>query len=179
MKQEPTNAEIYEKLGRIESRVEDRLAQIYEQVKATNGRVTKLEKWKDRLDSLGNRICLRNQHAPLTFTANVNLAGSGDVLSLTLPLLQDMRLEVEGLLSTNCINTPSCAMYSTLYVDGTNVDQKRIDTSGVGTVWASFPHAWQQTVSSGSRIIKLNLTLGGGGYFQYTAATLKITARPA
>ena len=50
MKQEPTNAEIYEKLGRIESRVEDRLAQIYEQVKATNGRVTKLEKWKDRLD---------------------------------------------------------------------------------------------------------------------------------
>ncbi len=134
---------------------------------------------KAGIDSLGNRICLRNQHAPLTFTANVNLAGSGDVLSLTLPLLQDMRLEVEGLLSTNCINTPSCAMYSTLYVDGTNVDQKRIDTSGVGTVWASFPHAWQQTVSSGSRIIKLNLTLGGGGYFQYTAATLKITARPA
>jgi hypothetical protein len=50
MKQEPTNAEIYEKLGRIEARVEDRLVQIYEQVKATNGRVTKLEKWKDRLD---------------------------------------------------------------------------------------------------------------------------------
>lgn len=50
MNHEPTNAEIYEKLGRIESRVEDRLAQIYEQVKATNGRVTKLEKWKDRLD---------------------------------------------------------------------------------------------------------------------------------
>lgn len=50
MNHEPTNAEIYEKLGRMEARFEGKLVEIYKQVKATNGRVTKLEKWKDRLD---------------------------------------------------------------------------------------------------------------------------------
>ena len=50
MNHEPTNAEIYEKLGRMEARFEDKLVEIYKQVKATNGRVTRLEKWKDRLD---------------------------------------------------------------------------------------------------------------------------------
>lgn len=43
---EPTNADLYEKLGGVEVQLQD----IYSQVKRTNGRVTALEKWKDRLD---------------------------------------------------------------------------------------------------------------------------------
>ncbi len=46
--QEPTNAEIYEKLGGMENRLDA----IYKQVKETNGRVTKLERWKDKLDTI-------------------------------------------------------------------------------------------------------------------------------
>lgn len=46
--QEPTNAEIYEKLGNMESRLDAILIQ----VKETNGRVTKLERWKDKLDTI-------------------------------------------------------------------------------------------------------------------------------
>lgn len=43
---EPTNADLYEKLGTME----ERLADIFKQVKRTNGRVTVLERWKDKLD---------------------------------------------------------------------------------------------------------------------------------
>lgn len=46
MNKEPTNADLYEKLGAME----ERLAEIFKQVKKTNGRVTVLEKWKDKLD---------------------------------------------------------------------------------------------------------------------------------
>lgn len=46
MNKEPTNADLYEKLGAME----ERLADILKQVKRTNGRVTVLEKWKDKLD---------------------------------------------------------------------------------------------------------------------------------
>lgn len=126
------------------------------------------------IDSLGNKICRRDPYAPIIFHANTNLGGSGDVSSLTLPLLQDSRLVIDGQLSTECVNTPSCAMYSRLYVDGTNVDEKRIDTDVTSKVWATFPHSYIGTVSAGSRIVKLNLTLGGGGYYQYTCTALKI-----
>ena len=51
---EPTNAEIYEKLGRIEAKFDVRLSDILAQVQKTNGRVTKLEKWKDRLDIIAD-----------------------------------------------------------------------------------------------------------------------------
>lgn len=51
---EPSNSEIMEKLGNIESKFEVRLTDIYEQVKKTNGRVTKLEKWKDKLDIIAD-----------------------------------------------------------------------------------------------------------------------------
>lgn len=54
---EPSNAEIYEKLGSIEGRfntvLQDqnvKIDAILVQVKETNGRVTKLERWKDKLD---------------------------------------------------------------------------------------------------------------------------------
>lgn len=47
---EPTNSEIMEKLGRIEATVAVHLKDILEQVKRTNGRVTMLEKWKEKLD---------------------------------------------------------------------------------------------------------------------------------
>jgi hypothetical protein len=58
---EPTNAEIYEKLGSIEGRVtvvlEDqniKINEILKQVKETNGRVTRLERWKDKLDVIAD-----------------------------------------------------------------------------------------------------------------------------
>lgn len=51
---EPSNSEIMEKLGNIESKFEVRLTDIYEQVKKTNGRVTKLEKWKEKLDIIAD-----------------------------------------------------------------------------------------------------------------------------
>lgn len=47
---EPTNADIFEKLGSIESRLSD----VYEQVRRTNGRVTKLEKWREKLDIIAD-----------------------------------------------------------------------------------------------------------------------------
>lgn len=47
---EPTNADIFEKLGSIESRLSD----VYEQVRKTNGRVTKLEKWREKLDIIAD-----------------------------------------------------------------------------------------------------------------------------
>ncbi len=51
---EPSNSEIMEKLGNIESKFEVRLKDILEQVKYTNGRVTKLEKWKEKLDIIAD-----------------------------------------------------------------------------------------------------------------------------
>lgn len=49
-KTNPTNSEIMEKLGSIEASFAVRLESILDQVKKTNGRVTKLEKWKEKLD---------------------------------------------------------------------------------------------------------------------------------
>ena len=51
---EPSNSEIMEKLGSIEARFDVRLQDIYEQVKKTNGRVTKLERWKEKLDIIAD-----------------------------------------------------------------------------------------------------------------------------
>lgn len=51
---EPSNSEIMEKLGNIEAQFDQRLKDIYEQVKKTNGRVTKLEKWKEKLDIIAD-----------------------------------------------------------------------------------------------------------------------------
>lgn len=133
---------------------------------------------KAGIDSLGNKIYNRDPSGLLVFTANGNLGTSGDVLSLTLPLLVQTRLTITGHISTECVNTPSCALYSRLYVDGGSVDEKRIDTDATAKVWTSFPHEWQADVASGSKIVKLNLAISGGGYFQYTASSLKIEARP-
>lgn len=47
---EPTNFDLYEKLGSIEAAFDIRLKDILDQVRKTNGRVTRLEKWKERLD---------------------------------------------------------------------------------------------------------------------------------
>lgn len=47
---EPTNSDIYEKLGKLEA---VQIATL-EQVQKTNGRVTKLEKWKDKLDVIAD-----------------------------------------------------------------------------------------------------------------------------
>lgn len=47
---EPTNADIFEKLGRLEA---VQIATL-EQVQKTNGRVTRLEKWKDKLDVIAD-----------------------------------------------------------------------------------------------------------------------------
>ena len=131
------------------------------------------------IDSLGNKIYRRDPWAPLIFSQNVNLSSSGDVSSLTLPLLVNSRIMVTGHLSTECVNTPSCAMYSRLYVDGSNVDEKRIDTDATAKVWASFPHSYQGYLAAGSKIVKLNLTLSGGGSYQYTATAMVITVWPA
>lgn len=51
---EPSNAAIMEKLGNIEAKFDGQLNSILEQVKATNGRVTKLERWKEKLDIIAD-----------------------------------------------------------------------------------------------------------------------------
>jgi len=51
---EPSNSEIMEKLGNIEARFDVRLKDILEQVKYTNGRVTKLERWREKLDIIAD-----------------------------------------------------------------------------------------------------------------------------
>lgn len=51
---EPSNAAIMEKLGRIEAKFDGQLSDILEQVKTTNGRVTKLEHWKEKLDIIAD-----------------------------------------------------------------------------------------------------------------------------
>lgn len=51
---EPSNSEIYEKLGSIEGKFQGQLDAILTQVKHTNGRVTRLEKWKDKLDIIAD-----------------------------------------------------------------------------------------------------------------------------
>ncbi len=51
---EPSNSEIYEKLGSIEGKFQGQLDAILTQVKHTNGRVTRLEKWKDKLDVIAD-----------------------------------------------------------------------------------------------------------------------------
>lgn len=51
---EPSNSEIYEKLGSMEATFEVKLKDILDQVKYTNGRVTRLEKWKDKLDIIAD-----------------------------------------------------------------------------------------------------------------------------
>ncbi len=52
--QEPSNSELYEKLGRMESRFDEKLSNILDQVRKTNGRVTKLETWKNKLDVIAD-----------------------------------------------------------------------------------------------------------------------------
>lgn len=47
-KKKPSNSDLYEKLGRMESRLETILAQ----VQITNGRVVILEKWRDKIDTI-------------------------------------------------------------------------------------------------------------------------------
>jgi len=47
---EPTNTDIFEKLGKLEA---VQIATL-EQVQKTNGRVTRLEKWKDKLDVIAD-----------------------------------------------------------------------------------------------------------------------------
>jgi len=51
---EPTNAEIMEKPGRIEAKFEVRLGDILSQVQKTNGRVTKLERWREKIDIIAD-----------------------------------------------------------------------------------------------------------------------------
>lgn len=51
---EPSNSEIMEKLGNIEARFAVRLDDILSQVQKTNGRVTRLEKWKEKLDIIAD-----------------------------------------------------------------------------------------------------------------------------
>lgn len=46
MAKNPTNLDLYKLLGQIEEKVE----QVHDQIKKTNGRVGTLEKWRDRLD---------------------------------------------------------------------------------------------------------------------------------
>lgn len=47
---EPTNADLYERLGTMEATFNSQLVDILNQVKKTNGRVTRLERWKERFD---------------------------------------------------------------------------------------------------------------------------------
>lgn len=47
---EPSNADLYEKIGEMHATFTTRLDDILRQVQKTNGRVTKLEKWKEKLD---------------------------------------------------------------------------------------------------------------------------------
>lgn len=51
---DPSNSELYEKLGRMESKFDEKLSNILAQVQKTNGRVTRLEKWKDKLDVIAD-----------------------------------------------------------------------------------------------------------------------------
>ncbi len=58
---EPTNSAIMEKLGKLEGTLNARMNSadlrsdaILEQVKYTNGRVTKLERWKEKLDVIAD-----------------------------------------------------------------------------------------------------------------------------
>lgn len=51
---EPSNSEIMEELGSMRASFDVRLNDIYEQVKKTNGRVTKLERWKEKLDIIAD-----------------------------------------------------------------------------------------------------------------------------
>jgi hypothetical protein len=44
--QEPSNADLYEKMGKLEA---IQVATL-EQVQKTNGRVTRLERWRDKID---------------------------------------------------------------------------------------------------------------------------------
>lgn len=51
---EPTNSDLYERLGSMEATFETKLTDILKQVQKTNGRVTKLERWKEKLDIIAD-----------------------------------------------------------------------------------------------------------------------------
>lgn len=46
----PSNSDLYEKIAEFHAGTKVQLDAIEAQVRRTNGRVTKLEKWKDKLD---------------------------------------------------------------------------------------------------------------------------------
>lgn len=46
----PSNSDLYEKIAEFHASTKMQLDAIEAQVRRTNGRVTKLEKWKDKLD---------------------------------------------------------------------------------------------------------------------------------
>lgn len=131
------------------------------------------------LDSLGNRIYNEDPTGEINFVSETTLGGGpGDLLSMTLPLLENMRIDVSAHISTECVNTPSCSMFGRLYVDGTLVRDTRIDTDSTAKVWASFPTNYRGLLTSGSKIVKSALAITGGGSFQYTAVTIRIKAKP-
>lgn len=48
VKRNPTNSDIYRSLGRVDEKV----SEIHDQVKRTNGRVSELERWKQSVDAV-------------------------------------------------------------------------------------------------------------------------------
>lgn len=129
-------------------------------------------------DSLGNKINKRNPHSPIVYTAQATLGGIGDTLSLTIPFLEAKNLIVHMDYTGRWDSAaPSVGVRARLNIDGTQVYEAREDMSS-NPGYVALPIRWQQEISSGSKIIKCNVTVSAGNV-QFSTTTFTIWAYPA
>lgn len=131
---------------------------------------------KAGIDSLGNKIRNTDPNGVLCFSYWGSLLGSGDIASLTLPLLENYTYEIEAAVSSLWSGAPAVQMNLKVNVDGSNVVDSRTDvyTNNENVEQTIY---WQGELSTGNRVVKLNLTTTSGGY-SFTTASWKLTAKP-
>ncbi len=114
------------------------------------------------IDSLGNKICRRFPHRPLTFTFFNSLQGTGNIDLGTIPILTNAEVVITGTITARGVGAaPDVATYGRLYFDGTLRQEQRVDVQS-SVAEPSYGFAWQGSTTAGSRLVRINTATNAG-----------------
>ena len=114
------------------------------------------------IDSLGNKICRRFPHRPLTFTFFNSLQGTGNIDLGTIPILTNAEVVITGGITARGVGAaPDVATYGRLYFDGTLRQEQRVDVQS-SVAEPSYSFAWQGSTTAGSRLVRINTATNAG-----------------